>query len=571
LLDRNDVRTGYKSKVMLTAILGIALSFIVFGPSLLESQSQHLPFSIPLTLLGSVSFVFAQPNGEPEFPLRYSDEIGNPVFNLPGFTSEVVAEGLVLPTTMAFLSQNDILVLEKDKGTVIRIINGEVQPQPLLDVNVATEVERCMCGIAVSQSNETGKTYVFLYFTEAEDEDGGAAIGNRLYRYELEDGAPDAMNGSSDTVPGSASAALSTNASVGQLVNPQLLLDLPADPGPRHNGGAIMIGPDDNLYIPIGDVDKITGTTTEAQNNDQLPADGTGGILRITQDGDPVVDSSTGAFILGVDYPLNLYYAYGIRNSFGIDFDPITGNLWDTENGPGYGDEINLVEPGFNSGWGQVMGLWERGGGDPREDESTVAPELPEGLVDFDGRGHYHSPHLTWLYTIGPTAIKFLDSDKYGIGYENDIFVGDVHAGNMYHFKLNQDRTGLILEPPLDDKVADTDEESVSDSVLFATGFGGISDIEVSPYDGYMYVVSLGQGKIFRILPTGEGDTAATADGTSAPSPPDVIPPPIIDEQDQDDTDEEDVPEEEENEITDEEEDDDDNDDDGSSDEDKED
>ncbi|MGH9978560.1 MAG: PQQ-dependent sugar dehydrogenase, partial [Nitrososphaeraceae archaeon] len=433
--------------VMLTAILMVAPSFILFGPSLLESQSQHLPFSTSSKLLGSVSFVFAQSNGEPEFPLRYSDEIGNPVFNLPGFTSEVVAEGLGLPTTMAFLSHNDILVLEKDKGTVMRIINGEVQPQPVLDVNVATEVERCMCGIAVSQSNETGKTYVFLYFTEAEDEDGGTVIGNRLYRYELEEvGTPDAMNGSSDSVLSSASPALTTNASVGQLVNPQLLLDLSATPGPRHNGGAILIGPDDNLYIPIGDVDKVTGITTQSQNNDQLPADGTGGILRITQDGDPVVDSSTADYILGDDFPLNLYYAYGIRNSFGIDFDPVTGNLWDSENGPGYGDEINLVEPGFNSGWGQVMGVWERGGGDPREDESTVASEQPEGLVDFDGRGHYHSPQLTWLYTIGPTAIKFLNSDKYGISYENELFVGEVHAGNMYHFKLNQDGTELVLE-----------------------------------------------------------------------------------------------------------------------------
>jgi glucose/arabinose dehydrogenase len=253
-------------------------------------------------------------------------------------------------------------------------------------------------------------------------------------------------------------------------------------------------------------------------------------------------------YILGDDLPLNLYYAYGIRNSFGIDFDPVTGNLWDSEKGPGYGDEINLVEPGFNSGWGQVMGVWERGGGDPREDESTVASEQPEGLVDFDGRGHYHSPQLTWLYTIGPTAIKFLNSDKYGISYENELFVGDVHAGNMYHFKLNQDGTELVLEPPLDDKVADTDEESVSDSVLFATGLGGISDIEVSPYDGYMYVVSLGQGKIFRILPTGEGDTAAGS-GTAVP------PQSPIDDEAEDNRQEQDVPEQDEEEQDDEDED----------------
>ena len=71
----------------------------------------------------------------------------------------------------------------------------------------------------------------------------------------------------------------------------------------------------------------------------------------MTQNGEPVADSATGEYILGNSYPLNLYYAYGIRNSFGIDFDPITGNLWDSENGPGHSDEINLVEPGFNSGW----------------------------------------------------------------------------------------------------------------------------------------------------------------------------------------------------------------------------
>jgi hypothetical protein len=180
------------------------------------------------------------------------------------------------------------------------------------------------------------------------------------------------------------------------------------------------------------------------------------------------------------------------------------------------------------------------------------------------------------LNTIGPTAIKFLDSDKYDAVYKNEMFVGDVHAGNMYHFKLNQDRTELVLEPPLGDKVADTDEESVSDSVLFATGFGGISDIEVSPYDGYMYVVSLGQGKIFRILPTGEGDTT-TAGGTELPSlpppSPEVIPPPIIDDVDEDDTEEQDVPEQDDEDVADgdddDNDDDDNNSDDGNSDEDQ--
>ena len=66
-----------------------------------------------------------------------------------------------------------------------------------------------------------------------------------------------------------------------------------------------------------------------------------------------------GTGILGDKYPLDIYYAYGIRNSFGIDFDPVTGKLWDTENGPQFGDEINMVEPGFNSGSDRVYGIWE--------------------------------------------------------------------------------------------------------------------------------------------------------------------------------------------------------------------
>src|SRR4029078_1323272 len=101
---------------------------------------------------------------------------------------------------------------------------------------------------------------------------------------------------------------------------------------------------------PIGDVNIHH---TEAQNYKGFPVDGTGGILRVTQDGKPV-----GKGILGNTYPLNLYYAYGIRNSYGIDFDPVSGKLWDTENGPEFGDELNLVEPGFNSGWLKVQGIW---------------------------------------------------------------------------------------------------------------------------------------------------------------------------------------------------------------------
>src|SRR5215216_2732008 len=395
---------------------------------------------------------------------------------------EEVAEGLEFPTTMAFLGPNDILVLEKEKGTVQRIVNCNMLPEPLLDVNVAISQERCMCGVAISK-HIPGHTYVFLYFTEAESADaediteGKDPIGNRLYRYEL-------VNN--------------------KLVNAKLLLDLPATPGPRHNGGAITIGPDNNLYIPVGDVDgSHTGPEFETQTQNYpngVEPDGRSGILRITLDGKPVPDSSsgvvgdsgTGSGVIGDKYPLNLYYAYGIRNSFGINFDPVTGNLWDTENGPEHGDEINLVEPGFNSGWTQVQGMSSE-----KEDDDDFNID---DLVDFGGKGKYSDPEFEWRQTLGPTAILFLDSDKLGQQYKNDIFVGSIGTGNIYHFDLNEDRTQLVLTGELEDKIAET-RETGEEQIVFGEGFAGISDLEVGP-DGYLYVVSLGQGKIFRVVPS---------------------------------------------------------------------
>jgi aldose sugar dehydrogenase len=423
-----------------------------------------------LNFIPTMYFSYAQQ----EMPTLTTSQGAPNIIKDPSLKVELVFDGLELPTSMAFLGPDDILVLEKDKGTVQRIVNGEMLPEPLLDVNVANKSERGMLGIAVPKNGTTNNTYVFLYFTESVQDGnddcpkddfcnpGNDPLGNRLYRYEL-------VND--------------------KLVNPKLLLDLPATSGPAHNGGAITIGPDNNVYLPIGelreeDIQKVSS------------ADGRGGILRVTQDGEIVLGGG-GQGILGNTYPLNLYYAYGIRNSFGIDFDPVTATLWDTENGPGFGDEINLVQPGFNSGWNEVQGIWPREGG-PSEDIILN----PDGLLEFGGKVKYSAPEFTWIPTIGPTALKFLNSDKLGMQYQNDIFIGDVHNGRIYHFDLNEARTGLALQEPLDDKVADDDGET--EDIVFAEGFGSISDLEVGP-DGYLYVVSIGLGGIYRIVP-GEGN-----------------------------------------------------------------
>ena len=120
------------------------------------------------------------------------------------------------------------------------------------------------------------------------------------------------------------------------------------------------------------------------------------------------------------------------------------------------------------------------------------------GLIDFGGHGKYSAPEFTWSNTVAPTALVFLTTDKIGQEYKNDMFVSDIKYGNIYHFKLNIERTGFILNGSIADKVIDSDQEM--NQLIFGTGFGGITDMEVGP-DGYLYVLSFGKGMLYRISP----------------------------------------------------------------------
>lgn len=423
--------------------------------------------SSPVTA-GSIHLAFGAYAKAPQAPT-------GPTVKDDNLKVEKVADGLEKPTSMAFLGPNDILITEKETGKVMRVLNGQLLDDPVLDVSVATSIERGLLGIAISKHND-GKTYVFLSYTESGNDEDGSDVeddvdpaGNRLYRYEYVDG---------------------------KLENPVMLVDLTAIPDndrAEHNGGKIRVGPDNNVYYVIGEVG---GHRTQAQNIEDGPEpNGLGGVLRVTQDGE-IVDPDNPIF--GDSLPLSLYYAMGIRNSFGMDFDPVTGNLWDTEDGPATGDEINLVYPGFNSGWSLIQGFYRE---DLQGDGAT-----PDDLVYF-GKGSYSDPKFNWVTTIGITALKFLNSEKLGKEYQNNMFVGDINNGLLYRFILNEARDGLSFvkgytgdtTPLADFEVNDPKENQ---PIVFGQGFGGITDIEVGP-DGYLYILSY-TGSLFRILPSSD-------------------------------------------------------------------
>jgi glucose/arabinose dehydrogenase len=393
------------------------------------------------------------------FFFQVSISYGLPEISDPNLKIDRVIDVRSAPIDMAFIGENDILVAQKNTGQILRIVNGNILSEPLLDLSVATAGEHGLISIAVDRN--MSKTFVFTYHVQSgggEDGDdfhkGIKPLGSFVYRFEL-------VNN--------------------KLVNPKQLMYInttatgtynKVEHAAHHVGGKIIIGPDKNLYIIVGDG---LDHRTKAQNilSGPMP-DGTGGVLRITQDGRPVAKPP-----LGESFPLNLYYAYGIRNSIAMDFDPVSGYLWDAEAGPDSSDELNLVVPGFNSGWNVYMGF---------SDEVNN-----QQLVDFDGRGIYMDPKFLWNSPETPTAIKFMNSTKLGSEYENDLFVmgyrlGHSNLATLHHFELNNARTELLLTGQLADKVANTFEED--DNHIFVSNLGIVTDIEVGP-DGNLYLLQL--------------------------------------------------------------------------------
>jgi aldose sugar dehydrogenase len=402
---------------------------------------------------------------------------------------ELVADGLDNPTSMDFISNSHMIILQKDGEAVLVSTSGgeasQNDPPIVVDVPVNTASERGLLGIAVADSssdnNNTGatKTFVFLYYTESSE--GDPNIRNRIYRYEWDAGNM-------------------------MLTRPTLILDLPAEPGPNHDGGKLIVEKDggntslqdsqDNyhLYAVIGDLNR-DGILQNFKSGTADP-DGTSAVFRLTLDGAAPTDNSFfDSNVNGGNNELSKYFAYGIRNSFGLTVDPLTGTLWMTENGPDSYDEINIVEPGFNSGWQQVMGPIER-------NNKNI-----DDLVQLDG-SHYADPVFSWLESIGITDIEFLNSTKLGSKYANNIFVGDISNGNLYFFTVNENRTGITFgesedgaqnnQGSLMDLVADNQGEL--SAITFGTGFeGGITDIETGP-DGYLYILS-SDGQLYRIVP----------------------------------------------------------------------
>ena len=450
--------------------------------------------------------------GDVEFtvPSNYINFKTFPIVLDSDFKIEEFTSGLFVPVNMEFVG-NDLLVLEKNSGTVRHIKNNLLLDSPVLDVEVSNYGEHGLLGITSVQND------VYLFFTEAYH-DGGRALENRVYKYSWD--GNNLVNPilikkipgfEREYVGGEMVSDLDGNvfAVTGENYKIGLLQNHPEDESYRHFSS--IASSDKKSIRTISDsfkhllsCTKISfqqyttnpfGWQSEQPDLSENPAELN--IFNILGNIDSCFrqfsyenfsnghwkDTST---IIQIQ-PEGPYAAIGIRNSFGLAVDPQTGFMWDTENGADVYDEINLVEKKFNSGWSKIQG--------PSNGKS-----LPE--ISQYSEYIYSEPEFSWEIPIGVTAIEFPNSNDF-LTYKDFLFVADTNNGIIYKFKLDESRTKFEFNSPhLQDNVLnmlkDSSGNEPMDEIVFAKNLGLISDMKFGP-DGALYVISLMEGKIYKI------------------------------------------------------------------------
>ena len=381
---------------------------------------------------------------------------------------EEFAVGLHYPTTMTFVD-NDILVLEKT-GNIIRIQeNGILNKEPVLSLSVLDAIQQEVGLLGITFVSD----HVYLFFTEKSSTecsypDNISSCMNVVYQYDWNEN---------------------------KMINPILIKEFPVTYG-YHAGGVFATGLSNEIYFVIGDQDQ-RGIYQNIPNEENE----SGSIFKIDTESNNNVE----------------LFAIGIRNSFGLAVDPVTGFLWDTENGVYNYDEVNLVKPGFNSGWIAVQGPVDRSNPDLSILLNEEGSELDtKCMTDIAGvtppnctlntkpfeNFVYSDPEFSFYDSAGTTGIEFPDKNSFS-KYKDWLFVGEFVHGKLYKFQLNADRTGFIFSnPDLSDLVLDDNDEM--DEILFGTDFQGVTDIEF--HNGAMYVIAYGSrvtgdGSIYKIYP----------------------------------------------------------------------
>lgn len=476
----------------------------------------------------------------------------------PNLGVRTVASGLVLPTSVAFLGAHDMLVLEKASGKVQRVVDGVIQ-STVLDLAVNSASERGLLGIALHPDFPTNPG-VYLYWTctapppppdqpffptreHCDDPPAPGADTTNILAVPLRGNRVDRFVWNGSTLTFDRNLIMLHAFQNDGAPDPPGQGDARQAPAGNHDGGVIRFGPDGKLYVIIGDngrrgwMQNLENGPTPPTDDDQFGgpepdnAHLTGVVLRLNDDGTTPADNpfvpAAGAVAARAGFEagenVKKVFAYGIRNSFGMAFDPIAGGLWIQMNGDDSFDEIERIDAGLNSGWIQIIGPSDRIAEFKGIETTFGARTLqqlrwpPTNLADTPqealGRlfmlpgAHYSEPEFSWRWAVAPAGIGFLSGRALGPQYEGDLFVGaarpTLENGYLFRFNLTGNRRKIgVDDPRLDDRVADNNAKfdiTESESLLAGRNFGVAPDVQTGP-NGNLFVVSLSGGAVYEVF-----------------------------------------------------------------------
>jgi|KBSMisStaDraftv2_1062788.scaffolds.fasta_scaffold18431_2 glucose/arabinose dehydrogenase len=239
--------------------------------------------------------------------------------------------------------------------------------------------------------------------------------------------------------------------------------------------GRMLFGPDETLYVTVGDRDRLCCTGTE-DNSLRMKAQSldnhVGKTLRLKDDGGVPADNP----FVGKAGAKPEIFTYGHRNGYGLAFNPQTRELWQAEIGPMGGDEVNILIAGHNYGWPLVS--------TGRNYTGTLVSDQPWARPGMD------NPRIHWVPSISPSSIMFYTGDKFP-KWKDSLFVGALTTRQLQRVAFGQPsqaerREALLV--PLNIRVR---------------------DVQQSP-DGYIYVATeqasgrgASDGMVLRIEPSG--------------------------------------------------------------------
>ena len=348
----------------------------------------------------------------------------------------IVTKGLVQPWSMAFLPDGGILITERP-GRLRIVRNGVLDPHPIAGVpQVQARGLTGLMDLALHPRFSENKLIYFTYHKPAGD--NTAQSGNNAGIITLARGRWDGT----------------------ALVDVHDLFS--AIQGA--NASRIVFGKDGMVYMTVG----IGDPPTAARAQD--PNDLAGKVLRLRDDGTVPADNP---FVGRAGYRPEIY-TMGHRNALGLAVQPDTGAIWECEDGPNGGDEINILQPGKNYGWPIVSyGRFYLG---PR------VSEIPwrEGM---------EPPLVFWVPAIAISGMTFYTGDKFP-NWKNNVFVGGMRQGEV-------PRSGHLERIDFNDKWEELHRESMLRELQQR-----IRDVRQGP-DGFLYVLTAeNEGALMRIEPS---------------------------------------------------------------------